>query len=388
MKKILNIFAGLSLITATASSVTACWSHPHVPPTEVQKLYNELNETTTPFLIQNKNFWGKEANYQTDLLQDLEKIAHIPAQDDKMLSFNGQIKPFETPGQIYHIAVKIKNPNTDEEKTAYVNIDWELTTEQSEIYNFYTNIWPSYIESEYEEGDPIYGAVNNLYKSVIDPSTKKWATDLEQTLTWQQYAAWLEKSDKWALPSKLQNDFRVKQNVGIDHLNVDQKQTLQTSPFYLQVGTVTFDLPYYVWDINYPFHSEIPPKILPKTQLWTVNYNNDYHMLQELKEDIAKDRGLLPLNIREPNSNPSQASSFTNTQKINDAISNLYVIIGDSLRDYSRLSESGHMAYSGTLYATKEYPSKGLTVINQINFSYYGIKQDFTLPVEADYWTV
>ena len=141
MKKTLNFFASISLITSTASGVVACGStHPYVQPTEVQTLYNELNETAKPFLIQNKNFWGKEADYQADLLQDLEQVAHIPAQDDKMLSFTGQIKPFETPGQIYHIAIKIKDSNTGEEKTAYVNIDWELTAEQTEIYNFYTNI--------------------------------------------------------------------------------------------------------------------------------------------------------------------------------------------------------------------------------------------------------
>lgn len=73
MQKILSIFANISLITATASSAVACGSHqqpaPPPPKSEVQKLYNELNETTKPFLIQNKNFWGKEANYQVEFIK-------------------------------------------------------------------------------------------------------------------------------------------------------------------------------------------------------------------------------------------------------------------------------------------------------------------------------
>ena len=54
MKKILNIFASISLITAGASNVVACRSkHNPNPPTptppksEIQKLYNQLDGEKT-----------------------------------------------------------------------------------------------------------------------------------------------------------------------------------------------------------------------------------------------------------------------------------------------------------------------------------------------------
>ena len=384
MKKILNFFDSLSLITSTVSSVVACGStHPYIQPTEVQTLYNKLNETTKPFLIENKNFWGKEANYQADLLQDLEEVAHIPVQDDLMLSFTNQMNPFEKPNQTYQIGVDIKDPNTGEEKTALVNIDWELTKEQSEIYDFYVNYWPHYVEENYQG---LLKDFNNLYKSIITQTTNGWTwpKNKEQSLTWQQYAKWLYTNDKSIIYSSvIRNYFHVKQNVGVDHINVDQKTTLQISPFYLQVGKVTFDLPYYVDDPNYPpFDSETPAKILPATKLWTVSYNNDYQLLQDLKKDIQQHSYGLPLIILERNTNPSEASNPDNTKSISDAITNYYDLASDY--DYGYLT--GHMTYNGTLYVTKEGSPKELAAINPISFSYYGIKQDFTLPVEAENW--
>ena len=101
MKKILNIFANISLITTGTCAVVACGSHqnpnppspPSPPKSESQKLFDELNETKTPFLVKDDYFWGNEANYQNDLLIDLEKAAHITSQEDKNLLHDANVKP-------------------------------------------------------------------------------------------------------------------------------------------------------------------------------------------------------------------------------------------------------------------------------------------------------
>lgn len=141
MKKIFNILASISLVISGAGGVVAFGStHITSSPTETDKLYNKLNQTSKPFLInQDSNFWGNETNYKKDLLADLEKVATIPTKDDVMLSLNADVKPLTQQG-VQYIDVNIGSKNT--EKIAVVKIDWELTKAQQPIYQFYTQTWP------------------------------------------------------------------------------------------------------------------------------------------------------------------------------------------------------------------------------------------------------
>ena len=140
MKKILNIFASISLITVGTSSVVACGSHQNPnPKSEIQQLYEKLNNQK--FTIdKDNNFWGNEANYQTDLLNDLEKSANITSQQDKnLLSLNSDLTNLDQPGK-YTFLVDIGTGEA--EKTATVTIDWKLTPTQSipGLFDFYTKL--------------------------------------------------------------------------------------------------------------------------------------------------------------------------------------------------------------------------------------------------------
>ena len=116
MKKVLNLLASVSLTTSGASTVVACGSS-HIPTPEIQKLYDKLNGQT--FTVENNNFWGNEHNYQQDLLQDLETLAHIPAQDRPLITIDPNTQPFPSPnfGDTYPVDLII-----DHKRTAKVDV--------------------------------------------------------------------------------------------------------------------------------------------------------------------------------------------------------------------------------------------------------------------------
>ena len=287
MKKILNIFASVSLITAGASSVVACGSHqnPKPPKSEIQKLYDQLDGQT--FTIQDNNFWGNEANYKQDLLTDLEKKANITTQQDKdLLSLNSDLKTLDQPGN-YSFAVNIGTGKA--EQTAFVTIDWKLTDAQiiPGLFNFYTKIWPQDFQTyqQYEGTE-----VTKLFLTIWDKTTKNWPQDLKNSLTWSAFAkdllnVFFGKSSFFLIPPELQPYFHIQTNMGIDSLNVNEYKQVK-NPFYFQKtkNDPKIFLPYYNYSQYTPFS---PHKGLPKAnQSWTVGYNTDYNLIQnKLKKD-------------------------------------------------------------------------------------------------------
>ena len=282
-----------------------------------------------------------------------------------MLSFTDQIKPFETPGKVYHIAVNITDPNTAQQKTALVNIDWELTAEQNKIYEFYTNDLPQYIEDSYRYQEQYY-QIGKLYEQLW---TKKWPANKEKTLSWQTFAKKVKNNIKRLIPDDLK--IKTATQVGINFLNVGQCQTLETSPFYLQVGQIEFDLPYYAYSQTYPSPSEQHPSILPKITKWQVGYNNDYNIMQELKKDQTL------WSIAEPNTTTTQASSQYNKQQINEKLTE-----SSTTGDYNYLTNTDAMSYKGTLQAVRFLSNP---ILNQIEVYFHDVDQNFKIVVEADY---
>ena len=297
MKKILNIFASITLITTGASSVVACGSdhnpNPTPPKSEIQQLFDELNNQT--FTIQDQNFWGNEANYQQDLKTDLEKVAHINPQYDNDLSLNSDLKILDQPGK-YTFLVSIGTGEA--EKTANVTIDWKLTPAQSVrgLFDFYTKTWPKDFQT-YQQFDEGIG-ITKLFLSVWDKTTKNWSQDLKNSLTWSDFTkdllneVFLEKSSFFLIPSELQPYFHIQSDVGFDSLNVNQYKQVK-NPFYFQksAGDPKIYLPYYDYSPYTPFS---PQKPLPKAnQSWTVGYNTDYNLLKnKLKTYTTKQKPL------------------------------------------------------------------------------------------------
>ena len=141
MKKILNIFANITLVASSSAGVVSCSSTKKTSTD--QNLYNKLQNKT--FTIQDNNFWGNEATYQQDLLKDIELQANISSQDYHLLSFDDSIKPLN-PNDLNDIRIVI-----DYNQIAHVVIDWKLTAAQKPIYDFYDHVWPQEIKQHQQQ---------------------------------------------------------------------------------------------------------------------------------------------------------------------------------------------------------------------------------------------
>ena len=151
MKKIINIFASISLITTTSAGVVSCSSSKKTSTDE--SLYNRLQGKT--FTIQDNKFWGNEANYQQDLLKDIEVQTNIHPQDYHLLSADA-VQPFTKTGkQKNKIPIII-----DHKLIAKVIIDWELTTDQAPLYSFYQQ-WPKISQKIGVEDDRSHISLDN-----------------------------------------------------------------------------------------------------------------------------------------------------------------------------------------------------------------------------------
>ena len=240
MKKIFSLIAGFSLIATGVSNVVACGSHqnpPSPPKSEIQRLHDELNGKS--FTIQNNNFWGNEASYQRDLLKDLEEVAKIPNKDDSLLSLDQQTDPFETPNTKYTVVVNIGKGSL--EQTALVDVDWELTEDQSpdgttSLFQFYTQTWPKEV-SHFSEN-----TITSLYFDVWNKQKQAWDQDLKQQITWSDYSKSLQNQIfngsapdfPSLIPDYLQSYFSIVKPKGLNKLTVGQIE--KNINFSLQVN--------------------------------------------------------------------------------------------------------------------------------------------------------
>ena len=370
MKKILNIFASISLVTTGASSVVACGSNPNPPnppKSKIQKLYEELNGKT--FTIQDNNFWGNESTYKQDLLADLEQAAHIKLQEDKnLLSLNSDLKTLDQPGD-YTFNVNIGTGQ--DEKNATVKIDWKLTSAQEtspgnlDLFDFYTKTWPQDFqnyEQIYDVGD--VSQITKLLLTVWDKTTKNWPKDLKTSIAWSEFThdllnqVFLATSGYFLIPSELQQYFHIQSDVNINSLNVNQYKQVK-NPFYLQKNAddPKIFLPNYDYSQYTPFS---PQKGLPKAnQNWTVGYNTDYNLIQK---EFPKTTWY----IRKLDLNPktTESSDPHNTG-----------MIIDRLRESKYSSLTDDLTFNGNI-KTDGTPSL-------IKVYYKKVDQDFTINVVA-----
>ena len=290
MKKVLNIFAVISLITAGASSMVACGSHhnPNPPKSESQKLFDKLNETKIPFLIKNDYFWGNEANYQNDLLTDLEQAAQITSQEDKNLLHDANVKPLtQRDGQ--SVDIQSVDINIDGIKDpAIVKIKWELTSAQKTpgLYKFYTQYWP---QETAKYGSNLlslfYGGWDTTKKSPFwkqgDP-LGWWKNDKGSTinnhLSWDDNLNTKIKNylstliEGMQIPASIQNILHVVKPSKIEDLAITKSYNIPLEDIYLLSDGVKYNLGYYS-----SYHST---KSLPQMQNWNISYNTGYNLIQ------------------------------------------------------------------------------------------------------------
>ena len=373
MKKILNIFASISLISTGAGSVVACGSHhnpnPPGPKSEIQKLYNQLNNKT--FTIDNdNNFWGNEANYQTDLLNDLEKKANITNPKDKnLLSLNSDLKTLDQPGN-YTFDVNIDTREI--EKTALVTIHWKLTDAQSipSLFDFYTKTWPQEVHDS-EQDDGI--SISKLF-------FKTWPQDNKSTISWSKFIQdWLSQNffskNKPLIPNNLQKYFHIQPNVGFDSLNVNQYKQLK-NPFYFQkrAGGPKIYLPYY------DYSQYAPQQTLPVAiENWTVGYNTDYNLLNNQLKNI----GSMDLSKTEFGYDPSGAHKghyyVDNTNKFQNTHYHNEHMILNALKGSGYSEIIPNLTLKGELIPGQKIPNKPKG--SPIEVYYNGVDQNFPVYV-------
>ena len=130
MKKILNIFASISLITAGASSVVACGSSP--PSSNDQKLVNDvinrLKKHKAFGLNENQDGSKTFINYKTEVLQDIK--SNLTEQEKSLVSFpsSDNTKTLNAKGWTY-IHVDIQSHNIKHE----IDINVKLNSDAQSI---------------------------------------------------------------------------------------------------------------------------------------------------------------------------------------------------------------------------------------------------------------
>ena len=332
MKKIFNVFATISVVTSGVSSVVACGSQDNpipsgerVRPTNiltpeaatVNQLYKQLNNNKKPYLIEDNNFWGNEANYRQDLLNDLEKVAHIPPKDDYLLSLD------DLPLKYYGKAtIEVDIGKGTEMQEADVNIDWELTAAQKPIYQFYDEDWPQI--ASYQEGVSklikiLYGGWDRTKKS---PYWKKgdflgwWKENVGNNIPWDQKITeyvrnFITNLDSY-FPASIKPLLHVDPPAGVKNLAINTIYQIPLSSIYLLSDGIKYPLGYYSYDIR--------SEALPKPQTWSIYYDTYHNLMQnELKNDF-------PWKIQKQKINPytNKASDYWNSRQLAQILCSKY----------------------------------------------------------------
>ena len=363
MKKILNIFASISLITAGASTVVACGSHhnpnpPTPPKSEIQKLYNELSDKT--FTIQDNNFWGNEANYKNDLLVDLEKKANITSQKDKsLLSLNSDLTTLKQQGY-YNFVVGIGVGK--ERKNANVTIDWKLTKAQNtpDLFKFYTQTWPQDI-AKYGSNQisPIFGGWygKKFLRNVGDEVS--WNTKIDSNTTFQQYIEQYIGNIVNVFPNSLKPFIKLVPPTSIPKLNITEAYNIPLNNIYLEIPNSNDKKNPIKYNLGY-YSSYDSTKALTKMQNWKISYDTYYNLATKELDNSKNVWGIGPIN---PNS--SKASDSYNSQLILSAL---------DFPIYEPIINSIHSTFKGDLK---------IGIAEPIQVYYDNIYMGFSIYVEA-----
>ena len=389
MKKLLNIFASISLVVSGASTVVACGSKDESIPSgqgcsetkiltpeqaQINFLYNELNNNKKPYLIKNDNFWGNEANYQQDFLKLFEKAAHIPAQDDSLLSLDSG--PLQYYGKKQ---VGINIGTGTEKQEAYVNIDWELTVAQKPIYQFYDKTWPEL--TSYPDGvsrliNMMYGGWDQTKKG---PHWKSgdllgwWKNNVGNSIPWDEkindYIFNFIKKSLRDLPSSV--TIHIDTPTTTKTLAVGDTYEIPLSSIYLLSGGVKYPLGYYTDDGE--------ERALPKAQNWEIGYNTYYNLMQN---ELAGDPVTWTLKKRELNPyHPTEASNYWNSRYLARIVGNKYGLFADDLSFTGTIKLDGTASnievwYKGvdqgfTIKFAVHVPSAAKQIINKIKTDHF-----------------
>ena len=241
-------------------------------------------------------------------------------------------------------------------------IDWKLTAAQKPIYDFYDHVWPQEIKQHQQQ-------ITNLDDVDARNSSKTgWIPGYKNTISWNDFVNLLNSErfvSGWKLiPPKMYQYFKIN-DVGIDSLKVGESYHLKTSLFYLKVGDVTFNLPYY----NYSSFTSID-KVLPKTENWTIGYDTNYNILQKIKSWYNNKTNLIQID-KEHLGKPYTADNAYNANLIKDRMKSAFPSYTNIISD---------LTFSGALKAgTLEKP-----YTNTISVYYPEIKQtQFPIPIEV-----
>ena len=401
MKRVLNILATISLGTTTASVVTGCGSN----PTEVQQLYNDLNNKTLN--IQDSKFWGNELNYQQDLLKDIESSAKIPPQDDSLLRLDSSdLQPFTHPGQ-YYVVVLI-GKGLDVIQKAKVDVNWQLTKDQQDIYPLYK--WWPVITSSNTYNNSIE-TLDNLHLfedlNLFNGSKKDYGWDLGKVNQVKQLSLnnivfrndldlfWLtaqidQAEDNGTIPNLSFNytgDF-FKQHLIVANtlLNVGQQVVLPQNAFMIKNNTAEFPLLYYPQN---PLLSPIPPK----GQAWSAYYQNTYNLIQNNMRQTLKSGCTVnnPLEIDLSHILPDKGKYYVgwkndtpamqaNTFEIQDELSSLFF----DLPSFDSINWED-ITYDGDLTPSQiPYDHGNYLYSHQIELYYKGVDQGISFPVATN----
>ena len=350
MKKILNVFASITIFVSGGAGVIGC-SSPQKTSTD-QNLYNKLQGKT--FTLKDNNFWGNESTFQQDLLKDIEQKANISSQDDNLLSFDDGIKPL-SPNDSNDISIVI-----DHNQIAHMVVKWVLTQAQTSIYDFYDHVWPQEIK-QYQQ------KISNLDDVDAQNASKTgWIPGYKNTISWNDFGNLLNnKSFKGGLkliPLEIYQYFQIN-DVGINSLKVGESYHLKTTPFSLKVDNVTFNLPYYDYSsIN------SSNEVLPKAENWTIGYDTNYDILQKLYKWFNSN----PIKLgKESLHKPYLAYNTYNADLIRNHMKGAFPSFTNIISE---------LTFSGDLKAgTFDKPYK-----NIINVYFPNIKKpQFTIPVEV-----
>lgn len=371
MKKTLSLFASISLLTTSSFNVVACSgsTHPYVTPTEVDKLYNKLNETQTAFQITDNHFWGNEVNYGKTLLADLEKVAQIPPQDDHYLSWNKDLTPLNNPG-IHSVDLNIGAGFA--QKTAIVKVDWELTKDQNNIYGFYQD-WPKISQKISDFLDTTNISLENGDTDKLLDWWNPQAQDEKYGWDMSKYAKYktLNLNDPTTLKPMLENiiettasevtnsnyadlmdDDLVAPNLS---MNLGQDYSLATDPIMMQSGAASFALNDDQTETNAGW----------QTKPWTIDYDNNYYLTQVDLRGMDKWFGSISVDKSDLHAEPDKIHYYAQHYQNSD-------IIDAQLEDLTYDNIVDYLTFSGELVPNK---------MNQIEVYYNKIDQHFTIPV-------
>ena len=355
MKKILNIFAGISLITSVGVGVVSC-SSSHNTSVD-QNLYNKLQNQT--FTIQDNKFWGNEANYQQDLLKDIEQLANISPKNYPLLSAN-TANPLKI-GDNYNIPIVI-----DHTLTAHINVKWQLTPDQQPLYDFYQN-WPSISQKigDYDNRSHI-SLYNGNNKGPLDwwnPKAKseKDGWDMKQVSNYSSLEldgtilkSVLEKSIELEAGEKyddvITNYLYVASNIKMD---LGKEKDLNLNDLMIKNGDASFSLNYIEQTSNEK----------QETKPWTISFGNDYNLVQNKLQKYGQNH---TIHISHKYCGKDKDGKYNAD---NDKSRR---VIDQALNELGFANIVPKLTFSGTMTQGE---------ISEISVSYKDVDQGFTIPI-------